>query len=162
LEILRVEGYRKFCNKIFNATKFAMLKLDESFVPEAVPKPTGNESIVEKWIFHKLNVAASEINQALVDRNFMNATNAAYNFWLYELCDVYIVGDMYLFFICMAFSWRFTGSHETHDRRQCPGCCEEVCSANSLHLLGLWSEVASPLHAVRDGGIVATSSQKAK
>lgn len=34
LEILRVEGYRKFCNKIFNATKFAMLKLDESFIPE--------------------------------------------------------------------------------------------------------------------------------
>lgn len=33
LEILRVEGYRKFCNKIFNATKFAMLKLDENFVP---------------------------------------------------------------------------------------------------------------------------------
>ncbi|KAJ2934525.1 hypothetical protein H1R20_g2582, partial [Candolleomyces eurysporus] len=94
LEILRVEGYRKFCNKIFNATKFAMLKLDESFVPEAVPKPTGNESIVEKWIFHKLNVAATEINQALADRNFMNATNSAYNFWLYELCDVYIVSDI--------------------------------------------------------------------
>ena len=38
LEILRVEGYRKFCNKIFNATKFAMLKLDESFVPEPFAK----------------------------------------------------------------------------------------------------------------------------
>jgi len=38
LEILRVEGYRKFCNKIFNATKFAMLKLDESFVPEPTAK----------------------------------------------------------------------------------------------------------------------------
>ena len=38
LEILRVEGYRKFCNKIFNATKFAMLKLDESFIPEATPR----------------------------------------------------------------------------------------------------------------------------
>ena len=38
LDILRVEGYRKFCNKIFNATKFAMLKLDESFVPEAIAK----------------------------------------------------------------------------------------------------------------------------
>lgn len=35
LEILRVEGYRKFCNKIFNATKFAMLKLDEEFVPQS-------------------------------------------------------------------------------------------------------------------------------
>jgi valyl-tRNA synthetase len=38
LEILRVEGYRKFCNKVFNATKFAMLKLDESFRPESTPK----------------------------------------------------------------------------------------------------------------------------
>ena len=38
MEILRVEGYRKFCNKIFNATKFAMLKLDESFVPEPFAK----------------------------------------------------------------------------------------------------------------------------
>ena len=108
MEILRVEGYRKFCNKIFNATKFAMLKLDESFVPEPVAKvnaisglfygfgltiskPTGKESLVEKWIFHKLNVAATEINAQLAARNFMMATTAAYNFWLYELCDVYIV-----------------------------------------------------------------------
>ncbi|KAF8638127.1 hypothetical protein AX17_002426 [Amanita inopinata Kibby_2008] len=90
LEILRVEGYRKFCNKVFNATKFAMLKLDESFVPEPTAKPTGNESLVEKWILHKLNLAATEINQYLGERNFMLATTSAYNFWLYELCDVYI------------------------------------------------------------------------
>ncbi|KIK07612.1 hypothetical protein K443DRAFT_673192 [Laccaria amethystina LaAM-08-1] len=90
LEILRVEGYRKFCNKIFNATKFAMLKLDGEFVPEPIAKPTGNESLVEKWIFHKLNIAAIEINQCLADRNFMAATIAVHNFWLYELCDVYI------------------------------------------------------------------------
>ncbi|KAG5652557.1 hypothetical protein H0H81_004566 [Sphagnurus paluster] len=90
LEILRVEGYRKFCNKIFNATKFAMLKLDESFVPEPRAKPTGRESLVEKWILHKLNIAAAEINTQLAERNFMLATTAAYNFWLYELCDVYI------------------------------------------------------------------------
>ncbi|PPQ90494.1 hypothetical protein CVT25_014777 [Psilocybe cyanescens] len=90
LEILRVEGYRKFCNKIFNATKFAMLKLDEEFVPQPSLKPTGNESLVEKWILHKLNIAATEINAQLAERNFMAATNAVYNFWLYELCDVYI------------------------------------------------------------------------
>ncbi|KAL1742991.1 tRNA synthetases class I-domain-containing protein [Schizophyllum fasciatum] len=90
LEILRVEGYRKFCNKIFNATKFAMLKLDESFVPQPVAKPTGKESLVERWILHKLNDAAKELNAHMADRNFMMATTAAYNFWLYELCDVYI------------------------------------------------------------------------
>ncbi|KAJ7176055.1 tRNA synthetases class I-domain-containing protein [Mycena crocata] len=90
LEILRVEGYRKFCNKIFHATKFAMLKLDESFIPEPSAKPTGKESLVEQWILHRLNVAAANINTHFSDRNFMLATTAAYNFWLYELCDVYI------------------------------------------------------------------------
>ncbi|KIK55696.1 hypothetical protein GYMLUDRAFT_205313 [Collybiopsis luxurians FD-317 M1] len=90
LEILRVEGYRKFCNKVFNATKFAMLKLEESFVPEPIAKPTGNESLVEQWIFHKLNVAATEVNAHLAERNFMLATTDVHNFWLYELCDVYI------------------------------------------------------------------------
>jgi len=90
LDILRVDGYRKFCNKLFNATKFAMLKLDESFVPEAIAKPTGKESLVEQWILHKLNIAATELNAYLTDRNFMAATSSAYNFWLYELCDIYI------------------------------------------------------------------------
>lgn len=90
LEILRVEGYRKFCNKIFNATKFAMLKLDDSFSPETSAKPTGNESLVERWILHKLNIAATQINTQLQERNFMAATTSAHNFWLYELCDVYI------------------------------------------------------------------------
>ncbi|KAG1759709.1 tRNA synthetases class I-domain-containing protein [Suillus occidentalis] len=90
LEILRVEGYRKFCNKIFNATKFAMLKLDDGFVPETSAKPTGNESLVERWILHKLNIAATQINTQLQERNFMAATTSAHNFWLYELCDVYI------------------------------------------------------------------------
>ncbi|GJJ15026.1 AP-1 adaptor complex sigma subunit Aps1 [Clathrus columnatus] len=89
LDILRVEGYRKFCNKIWNATRFAMLKLDESFVPRP-PKPTGQESLVEQWILHKVNQAAAEVNKQLTERNFMLATSAAYNFWLYELCDVYI------------------------------------------------------------------------
>ncbi|KAG8720843.1 hypothetical protein FRC08_017884 [Ceratobasidium sp. 394] len=90
LEILRVEGYRKFCNKLWNATKFAMLKLDDAFVPEASPKPTGRETIVEKWILHKLDIAATDTNRALEERNFMAATTAVYNFWLYELCDVFI------------------------------------------------------------------------
>ncbi|KAG6874009.1 hypothetical protein C0995_007966 [Termitomyces sp. Mi166 len=51
---------------------------------------SGGESLVEKWILHKLNIAAAEINTQLAERNFMNATTSAYNFWLYELCDVYI------------------------------------------------------------------------
>ena len=55
-------------------------------------QPSGKESLVERWILNKLNDAAAEVNRELAVRNFMNATGAAYNFWLYELCDVYIVG----------------------------------------------------------------------
>jgi valyl-tRNA synthetase len=46
---------------------------------------------VEKWILDRLNAAADEVNKQLTERNFLMATNAVYNFWLYELCDVYIV-----------------------------------------------------------------------
>lgn len=90
LDIMRVEGYRKFCNKLWNATKFALAKLEGGFQPPAESHPSGSESLVEKWILHKLDAAANEVNQALEARNFMSATSAAYNFWLYELCDVYI------------------------------------------------------------------------
>jgi valyl-tRNA synthetase len=54
-------------------------------------QPTGSESLAEKWILHKLNTTAAEVNRYLAERNFMMATNTIYNFWLYELCDVYIV-----------------------------------------------------------------------
>jgi valyl-tRNA synthetase len=53
----------------------------------------GQETLVERWIYHKLNEATTDLNKALTERNFMAATTAAYSFWLYELCDVYIVGS---------------------------------------------------------------------
>ncbi|KAG0141697.1 hypothetical protein CROQUDRAFT_673968 [Cronartium quercuum f. sp. fusiforme G11] len=90
LDVLRVEGYRKFCNKLWNATKFALLKLEDGFIPNPTSKPTGQESLVEKWIFHKLNECSQTVNKALEDRIFMSATSAVYEFWLYDLCDVYI------------------------------------------------------------------------
>ncbi|KAF9173279.1 AP-1 adaptor complex sigma subunit Aps1 [Mortierella sp. AD011] len=90
LDILRVDGYRKFCNKLWNATRFALLKFEEGFLPNATAAKTGRESLAERWILNKLNVAAVELNDQLGQRNFMKATDAVYKFWLYELCDVYI------------------------------------------------------------------------
>ncbi|WAQ84425.1 hypothetical protein PtA15_4A878 [Puccinia triticina] len=90
LDVLRVEGYRKFCNKLWNATKFALLKLDDGFTPRSSAAPGGKESLVEKWILHKLNECSLNVNKALEDRSFMAATSAVHEFWLYDLCDVYI------------------------------------------------------------------------
>ncbi|CAO3589825.1 unnamed protein product [Absidia cylindrospora] len=90
LDILRVEGYRKFCNKIWNATRFAMMKLGSDFKPSPSAKVSGKESLADKWILDKLNKAVVETNKELTERNFMAATNAVHQFWLYDLCDVYI------------------------------------------------------------------------
>lgn len=96
LDILRVEGYRKFCNKIYQATKFALMRLGDDYVPPASSAPSGKESLVEKWILHKLSTASKITNEALEERDFLNSTNAIYNFWLYELCDVYIENSKFL------------------------------------------------------------------
>lgn len=89
LDILRVEGYRKFCNKIYQATKFVLGRLGNDYVPPKTSDLTGKESLVEKWILHKLSHAAKNTNEALEARNFGDATGFVYNFW-YDLCDVYI------------------------------------------------------------------------
>lgn len=96
LDILRVEGYRKFCNKIYQATKFALMRLGDDYKPPSTLEPSGNESLVEKWILHKYTTAAQTITKALDERDFLTATTTVYSYWLYELCDVYIENSKYL------------------------------------------------------------------
>jgi valyl-tRNA synthetase len=50
----------------------------------------GKESLAGKWVLHKLNTAIKATNLHLELMNFMEATKAVYQFWLYELCDVYL------------------------------------------------------------------------
>ncbi|KAI9731502.1 MAG: hypothetical protein M1834_004622 [Cirrosporium novae-zelandiae] len=85
-----IHGYRRFCNKIYQATKYVLGKLEDGFVPQKTASKTGKESLAEKWILHKYAIAAKEINQALADRKFSEATGIVYQYWYTQLCDVYI------------------------------------------------------------------------
>jgi len=89
-DIKVMHGYRKFCNKIYQATKFVLGKLDKDYVPQKTGKLTGKESLAEKWILHKMNQAIKEVNEAIPDREFMKSTNIIYAYWYNQLCDVYI------------------------------------------------------------------------
>ncbi|EMR82559.1 putative valyl-trna synthetase protein [Botrytis cinerea BcDW1] len=89
-DIKVIHGYRKFCNKIYQATKYVVGKLPADFVPNKTAKLTGKESLSERWILHKMTMAAKEINQNLEDREFMRSTAAVYQYWYNQLCDVYI------------------------------------------------------------------------
>jgi valyl-tRNA synthetase len=89
LDILRVEGYRKFCNKIYQATKFVLGKLGNDYQPPSTAALSGKESLVEKWILHKLTIATKNVNKSLEAREFGEACNYIYEYW-YDVCDVYI------------------------------------------------------------------------
>lgn len=89
-DIKVIHGYRKFCNKIYQATKYVLGKLDADFVPRKTAALTGKESLAERWILHKMTTAAKEVNQALAEREFMKSTSIIYAYWYNHLCDVYI------------------------------------------------------------------------
>uniref|UniRef100_A0A8C3XU69 valine--tRNA ligase n=2 Tax=Chelydra serpentina TaxID=8475 RepID=A0A8C3XU69_CHESE len=90
LDVNRILGYRHFCNKLWNATKFAIRALGPGFKPPPGPEPSGAESPIDRWILSRLSLAVELSDAALRAYDFPAATTAAYGFWLYELCDVYL------------------------------------------------------------------------
>lgn len=90
LDVLRVEGYRRFCNKMWNATKFALMVLGENFKPLEEFKLSGNEHPMDLWILSKLSNAVSKCEEGWPAYDFPTITTAIYSFWLYCLCDVYL------------------------------------------------------------------------
>ncbi|XP_067941073.1 valine--tRNA ligase-like isoform X2 [Watersipora subatra] len=90
LDVLRVQGYRFFCNKLWNATKFALGALGEGYTPPRTQELDGSESLMDKWVLSKLAKAVTLCQQGFTSYDFPSATTACYNFWLYELCDVYL------------------------------------------------------------------------
>ncbi|KAJ5348090.1 hypothetical protein MYU51_007737 [Penicillium brevicompactum] len=95
-DIQVIHGYRKFCNKIYQATKFVLGKLGEDFKPQAGVKKTGRESLPERWILHKFNQAAKEMNEALEQREFSSTAQISYQYFYSQLCDVFVENSKYI------------------------------------------------------------------
>ena len=89
-DIKVMHGYRRFCNKIYQATKYVLGKLPSSYTPPTTCSKTGNESLADRWILHKFNTASAEMHNALTNREFAVATSICYKYWYSQLCDTYI------------------------------------------------------------------------
>ncbi|XP_041708701.2 valine--tRNA ligase [Coregonus clupeaformis] len=90
MDVNRILGYRHFCNKLWNAVKFAMRTLGDNFVPSEKAQLCGEESVSDRWILSRLCTAVGLCNAGFQAYDFPAITTAIYNFWLYELCDVYL------------------------------------------------------------------------
>ena len=85
----RIEGYRNFANKIWNASRFVMMNLEDGFAPNA-ELLTPDTSLADRWILSRLNSAARDVNAALADYRFNDVASALYHFIWHEYCDWYL------------------------------------------------------------------------
>ena len=85
----RIEGYRNFCNKIWNASRFVLMNL-ENYRGTCNLDQSADRSPADRWILSRLNNACREVHKGLEAYNFNEAAMAAYKFVWNEFCDWYI------------------------------------------------------------------------
>ena len=85
----RLEGYRNFMNKIWNASRFALNALEGFFADMVAPKGS-DLSPYDQWIVQKLSDVEEKVDQSLKKMNFSEAGLALYRFVWYEFCDWYL------------------------------------------------------------------------
>ena len=82
----RIEGYRNFTNKIWNAARFILMYADGP--TDAVPYPA--LSFIDHWILSRVNDVTRIVNLRLEEYRFDQAAGHLYHFIWHEYCDWYV------------------------------------------------------------------------
>jgi len=85
----RIEGYRHFINKLWNAARFALMHLSD-FEPDKSPKDARYLSLADRWILSRLNSLVETVTTDLDEYKFNDAAKALYHFVWHEFCDWYL------------------------------------------------------------------------
>ncbi len=89
----RIEGYRNFMNKIWNAARFALSNLSDFNTPAEGTAALPNKahvSVFDQWIITKLEQVTKEVETAMEAERFSDAATALYQFIWNQFCDWYI------------------------------------------------------------------------
>ena len=85
----RIEGYRNFCNKLWNASRFVLMNLD-GYDGTYKLIPNEERPASHRWILSRLNEACREVNHALEEFKFNDAASSIYKFVWNEYCDWFL------------------------------------------------------------------------
>ncbi len=87
-DLHRIEGYRNFCNKLWNASRFIMLTCDDYEYKENLN--TSAATIFDKWIMYRLDNVAKDFKKYSSTYRFDLMANSIYEFVWNEYCDWYL------------------------------------------------------------------------
>jgi valyl-tRNA synthetase len=85
----RIGGYRNFCNKLWNASRFTLMNL-EGFNPSGIDLSAKELSDADRWILTRLEETCRKTNSTLDDYKFNEAASTLYAFTWHNFCDWYI------------------------------------------------------------------------
>ncbi|MBD3650553.1 MAG: valine--tRNA ligase [Alcanivorax sp.] len=86
----RIEGYRNFCNKIWNAARYVLMNTENQDCGLDTDSGEVTLSLADRWIVSALQRAETEVTEALDQFRFDVASHAAYEFIWNEYCDWYL------------------------------------------------------------------------
>ena len=86
----RTEGYRNFCNKIWNAARYVLMNSEEQVLVDGSTISTEHFSIADKWISSRFEQTARSIEESMVNYRFDLASQALQEFIWNEYCDWYV------------------------------------------------------------------------
>jgi valyl-tRNA synthetase len=89
-DMSRMEGYRNFCNKIWNAARFVLMNLNPESGHAYNPSSPRQLSPIDSWIFSKLDQSIQSCHAAIQEYRFDHLAQAIYDFMWNDYCDWYL------------------------------------------------------------------------